>query len=156
MSVQVRNARQRLSLLGGDTPKDIGTGEPSFQDVVRLLMAIHLAGDGRTSGGCIDAWNAAPILEVSGQHCHADRSLVKTVLPPSSCPFRLCRQRSCWGACHEAGAAVPAFAAHSSGSTSKDQLARREVTSVSTSAAGWPGNSEAAGKVLGGCAVEQV
>jgi hypothetical protein len=50
MSVQVRNARQRLSLLGGDTPTDIGTGEPSFQDVVRLLMAIHLAGDERTPG----------------------------------------------------------------------------------------------------------
>jgi hypothetical protein len=46
---KVRNARQRLSLLGGDTPTDIGTGEPSFQDVVRLLMAVHLAGDERTS-----------------------------------------------------------------------------------------------------------
>jgi hypothetical protein len=52
---------------------------------------------------------------------------------------------------------VFAFAAHSSGSTSKDQLARREVTSIiSTTAAGWPGNSEAAGKVLGGRAMEQV
>lgn len=45
---KVKNARQRLSLLGGDGPKDVGTGEPSFQDVMRLLMAIRLAGDSRT------------------------------------------------------------------------------------------------------------
>jgi hypothetical protein len=51
---------------------------------------------------------------------------------------------------------VSAFATHSSGSISKDQLNRGEVPSISTTAAGWPGNPEAAGKVLGGRAVEQV
>ncbi len=50
MCGQVKNARDRLSRVGGSSQLDQGNGPPSFQDVTRLLMAVQLAGPDRTAG----------------------------------------------------------------------------------------------------------